>query len=70
MLHIINSNNSGGSGDGGNSTSRRKTVVLSFCFGEGVLILYVNNRLCGLVVRVSGYRSRGPTFDSWLYQIF
>jgi hypothetical protein len=22
------------------------------------------------VVRVPGYRSRGPGFDSWLYQIF
>jgi hypothetical protein len=27
-------------------------------------------RLCGLVVRVSGYRSRGPGFDSRPYQIF
>jgi hypothetical protein len=27
-------------------------------------------RLYGLVVRVSGYRSRGPGFDSRLYQIF
>jgi hypothetical protein len=27
-------------------------------------------RLCGLVVRVSGYRYRGPGFDSWRYQIF
>jgi hypothetical protein len=27
-------------------------------------------RLCGLVVRVPGYRSRGPGFDSRLYQIF
>jgi hypothetical protein len=26
--------------------------------------------LCGLVVRVSGYRSRGPGFDSQHYQIF
>jgi hypothetical protein len=25
-------------------------------------------RLCGLVVRVSGYRSRGPGFDSQPYQ--
>jgi hypothetical protein len=25
--------------------------------------------LCGLVVRVSGYRSKGPGFDSWSYQI-
>jgi hypothetical protein len=28
------------------------------------------DRLCGLVVRVLGYRSRGPLFDSWRYQIF
>jgi hypothetical protein len=28
------------------------------------------DRLCGLVVRVPGYRSRGPGFDSWRYQIF
>jgi hypothetical protein len=26
--------------------------------------------LCGVVVRVSGYRSRGPEFDSPPYQIF
>ena len=33
----------------------------------------VNNfkdRLCGLVVRVSGYRYRGLRFDSQRYQIF
>jgi hypothetical protein len=29
-----------------------------------------NDRLCGLVVRVSGYRSRGPGFDSRPYHIF
>jgi hypothetical protein len=28
------------------------------------------DRLCGLVVRVSGYRSRGPGFDSRRYRIF
>jgi hypothetical protein len=28
------------------------------------------DRLCGLVVRVSGYISRGPEFDSRRYQIF
>jgi hypothetical protein len=28
------------------------------------------DRLCGLVVRVPGYRSRGPGFDSGRYQIF
>jgi hypothetical protein len=29
-----------------------------------------DERLCGLVVRVSGYRSRGPEFDSRPYHIF
>jgi hypothetical protein len=29
-----------------------------------------SDRLCGLVVRVSGYRSRGPGFDSQPYKIF
>ena len=29
-----------------------------------------NDRLCGLVVRVSGYRYRGLGFDSRRYQIF
>jgi hypothetical protein len=28
------------------------------------------DRLCGLVVRVPGYRSRDPGFDSRSYQIF
>jgi hypothetical protein len=27
-------------------------------------------RLCGLVVGVPGYRSRGPEFDSRRYQLF
>jgi hypothetical protein len=30
----------------------------------------VPDRLCGLVVRVSGYRSRGAGFDSRRFQIF
>jgi hypothetical protein len=32
-------------------------------------LVYVD-RLCGLVVRVSGYRSRGPGFDYRRYHIF
>jgi hypothetical protein len=35
-----------------------------------LIILLSLDRLCGLVVRVSGYRSRGPGFNSRLYQIF
>jgi hypothetical protein len=30
----------------------------------------ISDRLCGLVVRVPGYRSRGSGFDSRCYQIF
>ena len=33
-------------------------------------LLAKNDRLCGLVVRVSGYRYRGPGFDPRRYQIF
>jgi hypothetical protein len=34
-----------------------------------ILYIIVTDRLCGLVVRVPGYRSRGPGFDSRSYQI-
>ena len=34
------------------------------------LIMFKEDRLCGLVVRVSGYRYRGPGFDPRRYQIF
>jgi hypothetical protein len=37
--------------------------IYAFC-------LYFADRLCGLVVRVSGYRYRGPVFDSRRFQIF
>jgi hypothetical protein len=31
---------------------------------------FIGDRLCGLVVRVSGYRYRGLGFDPRRYQIF
>ena len=39
---------------------------------DGVLseLQNITDRLCGLVVRVSGYRYRGPGFDSRHCQIF
>jgi hypothetical protein len=38
-------------------------------FAEGIIIIIID-RLCDLVVRVSGYRSRGAGFDSRRYHIF
>jgi hypothetical protein len=35
-----------------------------------VVVVVDVDRLCGLVIRVSGYRSRGTGFDSRRYQIF
>jgi hypothetical protein len=35
-----------------------------------IYIFTVAYRLCGLVIRVSGYRSRGPGFDFRRYHIF
>ena len=32
------------------------------------MYIYIQDRLCGLVVRVSGYRYRGPGFDPRRYQ--
>jgi len=34
------------------------------------VVVGIMDRLCGLVVRVSGYRYRGLGFDSRRYQIF
>ena len=35
-----------------------------------IIIIIIIDRLCGLVVRVFGYRYRGLGFDSRRYQIF
>jgi hypothetical protein len=52
-----------------------KTRVRSCIFVLVYVFRYVctyvyKDRLCGLVVRVSGYRYRGPGLDSRHYQIF
>jgi hypothetical protein len=39
-------------------------------FFKNRLLFTVCDRLCGLVVRVSGYRYTGPGFDSPRYQMF
>jgi hypothetical protein len=38
--------------------------------GQWILRAVRSDRLCGLVVRVYGYRSRGPGFDSRRFQMF
>jgi hypothetical protein len=55
-----------------------KAHTLQTYVATGLMILQYNfnfdfletNLLCGLVVRVFGYRYRGPGFDSRCYQIF
>jgi hypothetical protein len=42
----------------------RRNPLISYC------VLYLCDSLCGLVVRVPAYRSRGPAFDFRHYQIF
>ena len=37
---------------------------------NNLLFIILYDRLCGLLVRVSGYRYRGLGFDSRRYQIF
>jgi hypothetical protein len=43
-------------------------VCDNFLFALYVEIIS-HDRLCGLVVRVSGYRSTDPGFSSWRYQV-
>jgi hypothetical protein len=45
------------------------TVVRQTCLNI-TSIHTIYDRLCGLMVRVSGYRYRGPRFDSRRFQIF
>ena len=48
--------------------ANKSYVTASFMFISKYY--YIHDRLCGLVVRVSGYRYRGLVFDSRRYQIF
>ena len=45
-----------------------RAIVLSkgFYVNEIIIIIIIIDRLCGLVVRVSGYRYRGLGFDFWV----
>jgi hypothetical protein len=45
-------------------------MKVSAVLNEIRICYVVRDRLCGLVVRVRGCRSRGPGFDSRCYQIF
>ena len=45
-------------------------IVNEINFTVIVVLISLTIRLCGLVVRVSGYRYRGLSFDSRRYQIF
>jgi len=50
-------------------TCRSSFSVLMCKFYISALVGIID-RLCGLVVGVSGYRYRGPRFDPQRYQIF
>jgi hypothetical protein len=56
------------------STSYKKPLRDIPCLHFVTQVLYGfrnwQDRLCGLVIRISGYRSRGPGFDPRSYQIF
>ena len=71
-----NGDESLGSINAGNYLTSSATILLSRkILHRGIIIIIIisissSDRLCGLVVRVSGYRCRGPGFDPRRYQIF
>jgi len=54
----------------GTSHQALRLLLLLFMRIIKHIISMMMDRLCGLVVRVSGYRYRGPGFDPRRYQIF
>jgi hypothetical protein len=44
-----------------------KVFIIKAAVAIIVVVAVIVDRLCGLVVTVSGYRSSGPGFDSWRY---
>ena len=54
-----------------NANVRRECIFRLINGNKNLTYITLNrDRLCGLVVRVSGYRYRGLGFDSRRYQIF
>jgi hypothetical protein len=50
---------------------RKRTIPTERPFlASHFLIIWNEGRLCGLMIRVNGYRCRGSGFDSWPYPIF
>jgi len=58
--------------DQGLETRAHVTIIKISCsiLTKFAMNIYYKDRLCGLVVRVSGYRYRALGFDSRRYQIF
>jgi len=51
-------------------TGNRLKEITTFKYSYCLILGLRGISLCGLVVRVSGYRYRGPGFDPRRYQIF
>jgi hypothetical protein len=65
LLHFLRSN-----GSGTESTQPREDNWATWIYIYKTLYLPIGDRLCGLVARVLGYRSRDPGFHSRRYYIF
>jgi hypothetical protein len=55
---------------GGSVYSQAVLNNMFLCLFSLTFYSSVEDCLCGLVVRIAGYRLRGFGFDSWRYQIF